>query len=139
MAEIPRGHGERILFVDDEPALTRVSERLLEALGYRASTFNRPEDALTAFERAPGDFDAVIADLTMPGMSGLDFSRKVLTLSPHMPILLATGYVGVVEPETIRQFGLRGILAKPVTADEVAQALHQILNGASASLGIASS
>ncbi|HTI71208.1 MAG TPA: PAS domain S-box protein [Candidatus Limnocylindria bacterium] len=127
VSDVPRGKGEHILFVDDEPALTAVNQRLLTALGYRVTTFNRPEDALQAFERDPKVFNAVIADLTMPGMSGLDLARRLLALSPRTPILLASGYASMIDPETVKQIGLRGLLSKPVAADEVSKALREIL------------
>ena len=128
ITDVPRGNGQHILFVDDEPALTAVSQRLLTALGYRVTAFNRPEDALVAFEQDPGSFNAVIADLTMPGMSGLEFARRLLAGSPHTPVLLATGYVGVIEPETLKQIGVQAVLTKPVTAEEVANALRNALS-----------
>jgi CheY-like chemotaxis protein len=87
---IPRGNGERILFIDDERILTNLGERFLTRLGYEAVV---ETDPLTAVQRfAIGNFTAVITDLTMPHLSGLDVGRRLLHIQPDLPIILSTGY-----------------------------------------------
>ena len=51
---VPRGHGERILLLDDEPTLIAVGERRLQALGYEVTTFNDPREALASFRAGAG-------------------------------------------------------------------------------------
>ncbi len=85
------GRGERILYLDDEDALVLLARRLLERLGYKVAAFSDPQLALAAFEAAPDDFDLVLSDLSMPGMTGLDVARRVLEVRPEIPVLLAVG------------------------------------------------
>lgn len=133
-AEIPtpaaptlRGHGQRVLYLDDEERLVFLARRTLDWLGYQTTAFTEPAPALEAFRARPGDFDLVITDLTMPGMLGSDFARAVLSLRPEIPVLLTTGYLPAGEEAALRRSGVRQILLKPVTIDELSRALHHAL------------
>lgn len=83
----------RILFVDDEPDLVALHERSLGRAGQTVPGRTDPHEALALFPGDPGGFDAVVTDLSMPGMSGLDLAREVLALRPGIPVLIATGYI----------------------------------------------
>src|SRR5262249_34826402 len=75
---ISRGNDEHILYVDDEPSIVALMLRKLERLGYRATGYIDPTQALTTFRSGPQDFDVVVTDLAMPGMSGFDLARELL-------------------------------------------------------------
>ncbi len=68
---IPLGR-ERILFVDDEQMLVEMGKKMLEKLGYSVTTRTSSLEALETFQNMPDQFDIVITDLTMPGITGLD-------------------------------------------------------------------
>ncbi len=125
------GHGERILYLDDEESLVILARRMLEKMGYRVSGFSDPAKALAAFAQAPADFDLVLTDLSMPGMSGMDVARRMLEIRPDIPILLATGYVRNEDVEQARAIGIREVIWKPQTIAEmgnlVAQQLHKLI------------
>jgi PAS domain S-box-containing protein len=126
-AEAPRGRGERILYLDDEPQLVTLSVRVLERLGYRVEGHVRPEDALAAFRRDPDAFDLVATDFNMPGLSGLDVAAAVAAVRPAMPVLLASGYMRPAEALQAKALGIGAILPKPYTFDELALAVHRQL------------
>jgi CheY-like chemotaxis protein len=86
------GRGEHVLVVDDEPEIARMLRRMLESKGFRVTAFVSGDLALDAFRKAPGDFDAVLTDQTMPRMTGLVLARAVGSLRPDIPVILATGY-----------------------------------------------
>ena len=125
--EVPQGHGERVLLVEDEPSLAAMGKRRLDALGYRATVETDPERALATFRAAPGDFDLVLTDYLMPGMVGLDVARAVHDLRPDLPIVLLTGFIEDLPDETIRAAGVRRLVSKPVTLQELAAALRDAL------------
>src|SRR5919109_1464044 len=66
----PVGNGETILIVDDERALAQLGEEMVAALGYEPVGFDDSTRALAAFRADPQRFDLVLADETMPGMTG---------------------------------------------------------------------
>jgi len=131
-AAVPRGHGERILLVEDEPALARMSTRRFEALGYRVTADTDAVHALEVFRARPEDVDLVISDYLMPRMVGLDFARAVHNVRPDLPIIMLTGYIEELPEETIRAAGIRRLISKPATMDELAVAVRDVLAGAPA-------
>jgi CheY-like chemotaxis protein len=86
--------------------------------------------ALETFRRDPGNFDLVISDYLMPQMVGLDFARAVHNIRPDLPIMLLTGYIEELPQETIRAAGVRRLISKPATIQELGLAVHEVLAGA---------
>ena len=68
----PLGQGQRVLFIDDEPALCVTAQKLLERLNYKVHTETSAVDALALFRKEPARFDLVLTDLTMPLMTGVE-------------------------------------------------------------------
>jgi PAS domain S-box-containing protein len=125
--EPKRGRGERILYLDDEESLVILAKRMLERMGYQVTAFNDSAQALAAFKTAPDDFDLVLTDLSMPGMSGMEVSRQMLEIRPDIPVLLATGYVRNEDVEQARSIGIREVIWKPQTIGEMGDVLAQQL------------
>jgi signal transduction histidine kinase/CHASE3 domain sensor protein/ActR/RegA family two-component response regulator len=124
---IAQGENRRVLYVDDEEALVTLITRRLTRMGYKVSGFTDPASALQEFSAAPGDFDAFITDLAMPHLSGFDLSRKVLELRPNIPVVMTSGYVQPKDEEMARQIGIREIILKPSTTDDLCIALDKLL------------
>ena len=109
--------GEAVLLVDDEPVVTSVIRRMLEALGHPTTVFNSPQLALQTYMERPHSFPLVITDLAMPEMSGVALAREILRLSPEQAILLVTGFSGDINEAQARKLGFRGLLNKPFGPD----------------------
>jgi hypothetical protein len=124
---VPVGNGERILFVDDERALARIAERTLQDLGYRPIVETDSTRALESVRQAPGAFDLLVTDFSMPTLTGLELARAVTAIRPDLPILLATGFVEDIPPEDLEAAGVRATIRKPVTRRELAHAIHALL------------
>ncbi|HVN87408.1 MAG TPA: PAS domain S-box protein [Candidatus Binatia bacterium] len=120
------GHGERILYIDDDEALVLLIERLLTPLGYRVTGHCDAAAALREFQRHPSDFDAVVTDLAMPGMSGFDLARAVQSLRADIPIVVTSGFVRPEDEVAARQLGIRDVVLKPDTVEELGRALDQL-------------
>jgi CheY-like chemotaxis protein len=121
-----RGHGERVLYVDDEEPLVFLMTRMLTQLGYKVTGCTEPQKALEIFRSGPNDFDVVVSDLSMPQMSGIDLAREVLRTRPGMPILIASGYIRPEDNEEVRSLGLPDLLLKPDTIEELSRSLHNV-------------
>jgi PAS domain S-box-containing protein len=122
-APLERGHGERVLVVDDEEALVAVTSETLKALGYEPVAFAEGAAALAEFERSPQRFDAVIADEVMPGLTGTELAAALRRSRADLPILLVSGYIGPMMTERAYAAGVNEILKKPVHKRELAAAL----------------
>ncbi len=122
-----RGHGERLLYLDDEEPLVKLAVQFLERLGYRVNGYTRADDALAAFRLQPDAFDAVVTDYNMPGLSGMDVALTVMALRPAMLVALASGYLRPDEAEHARVLGIRATIPKPYTLDELGLAVQRLL------------
>jgi CheY-like chemotaxis protein len=126
------GRGEHVLCVDDEPALVELLRDQLATLGYRVTAHVSPLEALSDFLARPLDFDVMLTDLTMPGMSGADLAERVLKARPDLPIVMATGYGHVMSEERARELGLRPLLYKPFSMAALGDAIQDALASARA-------
>ncbi len=128
---LPRGRDQRILLVDDEPALLDLAEELLVDLGYQVARYAGSEEALAAFLRNPETFDAVLSDEVMPGMTGTQLAVRVREVRADLPVLIITGYGGPGFELRAQQAGVMAVLKKPYQKRELARALAgAILPGA---------
>jgi PAS domain S-box-containing protein len=123
----PKGHGQRVLFIDDEKMITDVVGRLLTRLGYKVATFTDPEAGLAALEADPNAFDLVFTDLTMPMITGVEVARRSLEIRPGIPVIMATGYSGSWTAENLRTLGISALVQKPLTPDSLADAVAAAL------------
>ncbi len=121
-----QGQGEHVLVVDDEPDVARLLERMLLARGYRVTAFTSSEEALAAFRNQPEQFHVVITDHTMPRMTGIELARQVKAASPHIPVVLTTGYGDKLASAPVGT-GVDAVAGKPFDGARLAQTLRQVL------------
>jgi nitrogen-specific signal transduction histidine kinase/CheY-like chemotaxis protein len=126
--DTPRGKG-RILFVDDEELLMEMGHDLLERLGYTVTARRSSFEALETYMNDPHQFDLVITDQTMPGMTGIDLARRMLQIRPDIPIILCTGYSHLVSEESAKAIGIREFAFKPLTKSSIGHLVEKVLNG----------
>lgn len=119
--------GARILFVDDEEGLVRLVRRVLENAGYGVEVFTEAQKARRRFLEDPGYFDAVISDLSMPGLSGLELAREVLRVRPQMAMMLCSGNLSEGEASEAGVLGVRALLSKPFSSGEFLRAVSGML------------
>ncbi|MGC4092774.1 MAG: PAS domain S-box protein [Polyangiaceae bacterium] len=119
--------GQRVLFIDDEVVLCRSVSALLGRLGYRVTACSEPVQALELFRRAPSDFDVVLTDLTMPGLTGVDVAREILRLAPETPVLLMSGFNSGLTLEAVQAMGVVDLIAKPLGAAQLSKALSEAM------------
>ena len=125
--DAPAGRGQHILFLDDEGVLVFVGTMMLEQSGYKVTGQSNGEAALIEFRQRPHAFDAVVTDLSMPSMSGLQFARELRKIRSDIPILMTSGYVDPQDQINAIRLGVRAVLTKPVSRKELLAALHDIL------------
>jgi CheY-like chemotaxis protein len=125
VAEVPPGHGETVLLVDDEKSLVLLGEEMLAALGYEPVGYDSSTAALAAFRADPRRFDLVLTDEVMPGMTGSELAQAVHRLRPELPIVLMTGHA---KPQVDRaRAGIREVIRKPLLSTTIAHCLARQL------------
>lgn len=122
------GSGERILFVDDDPALAAMGERLLEKFGYSVEVRTQSHEALETFRRAPDRFDLVVADYMMPDMTGLQLAGKIKEIRADIPIIMCTGFSEGVNKKNYKSLGIDGFFMKPIVISKLAQLVRNLLD-----------
>ena len=123
----PHGHGERILVVDDEDVLARMTERVLKRLNYAVETATDPAQALAAIRAEPKKYDLVLTDLTMPGLNGLELASFALRANPEIKVILMTGYVANLTAAQVRPLGIKEVLMKPISIRSIAETIDRVL------------
>jgi PAS domain S-box-containing protein len=124
---IPTG-SERILFVDDEPALTNIGKHVLESQGYDVETRTSSIEALELFKNQPDRFDLVITDMTMSNMTGEDLAQELMRIKPNIPIILCTGFSAKIDDQKARAMGIRAFVLKPIVKQAIATTVRKVLD-----------
>jgi PAS domain S-box-containing protein len=124
---MPQGDGQRVLVVDDEEPLVKLTTETLGDLGYAPIGFTSSTAALAAFRADPDGFDAVITDERMPGMSGAALIRALRGIRRSVPIVLVSGYVGGMVTSRAYNEGANEVLKKPLSTQDLATSLARVL------------
>jgi PAS domain S-box-containing protein len=123
---VPLGHGS-VLFVDDEEALARLGQELLQRLGYEVVSSTSSTQALAVFQSMPQHFDLVVTDQTMPQMTGERLAQELRRIRPDIPIILCTGFSHVMNATKAQALGIDAFCMKPLVAQELALTIRQVL------------
>lgn len=105
----------RVLVVDDEESLRRVTQIKLQQAGFEASTAPNAGEALALLAREPKDL--VITDLKMPGMSGIELLRKIKDEFPEIVVIVVTAYGTIESAVDAMKLGAYDYIIKPVNAE----------------------
>lgn len=120
--------GQRVMLVDDEPAIILFMTEFLEMQGLSVEAFTDSEQALARFRQSPAAFDLLITDQAMPMINGLELVEQVHALRSDLPVILCTGYSERVSGANAVGFGVDRFLEKPVLPEELLAALADALN-----------
>ena len=121
-APLAAGSGT-VLLVDDEAALVKMVQVMLQRMGYEVVACRSGAEALAAFRREPERFDLVVTDQTMPRMTGVQLARELLATRPELPVILCSGYSETAVVDQARLTGIRGILAKPFNPRQLGETI----------------
>ena len=123
----PRGR-ETVLVVDDDEELAFLLKRMLRRAGYRVSVFTESKKALDHYRASRGNYDIVVSDMTMPGMTGMALTREIKAMTPGIPVILCTGYNDRRARQAAETIGVRTFLMKPVEMHTLLTAVRQELD-----------
>jgi len=128
--EAAKGAGT-VLLVEDESAVRALAHDFLRVLGYEVIEADCGEKALALFELHAGTIRAVVSDVVMPGMSGVDLARRLVTMKPGLKILLVSGYAkNSFDAGDIAE-GRFSFLQKPYTLEDFGRRVADLMAGSS--------
>src|SRR4051812_32433314 len=114
-----------ILYVDDEPAIGLILQDSLERLGHTAIGAQNVPEALAAL--AKGEFDLIISDFRMPGLSGLEFLELLRDQGRDIPLIMLTGYATIEHAVASIKAGAVDYITKPLQPEQLGLAVTQAL------------
>ncbi|HSV71353.1 MAG TPA: PAS domain-containing protein [Methylibium sp.] len=126
----PLGGGEHVLYVDDDELMVITVQSLLTRAGYRVTTRADGRSALAVVEAAPRDIDLVVSDYNMPGYSGLELAQALAALRADLPVVISSGFISEALQAEARALGVRGLLHKENTVEELGPLVRRLLRGA---------
>jgi len=131
--ELPRGHGQLVLVVDDEEIIRETTRQLLEGYGYEVLTATDGKEALDIFKKYQNDIRLVLTDLMMPVMDGAELVRLLRAISKKLPVVVSSGLLENDKRSALRALGVVEILAKPYGAQELLEMARRRLPDTSGS------
>ena len=117
----------RVLLVDDDDLVAGIGERTLSAAGHKVTVITSSDDALMTFRSSPDQFDVVVTDLHMPGMSGLDLAKEIMIVRPDVPVILCGGSTDAPSGEVSKETGVKRFLVKPVVPHDLERTVAEVL------------
>ncbi len=131
-AEPSRLFSGRILVMDDEDAIRTMAARLFQRIGFEVDVASDGAEAIEKFRNAHASgrgFGAVVMDLTVPGgMGGCEALEGMLKISPEVRAIVSSGYSGDAVMANYRDYGFRGMVAKPYALEDVTRVLREVLS-----------
>jgi two-component system, cell cycle sensor histidine kinase and response regulator CckA len=113
--------------VDDEEVIARLGKEILETMGHEVEARTSSTQALELFRRDPAKFDLVIADQTMPNLTGAELARQMIKIRADIPIILCTGYSDTVTEQVAKSIGIREYVMKPIVTTDLAKAIERAM------------
>ena len=125
---IQRGHGERILLVEDSRPVRELARNALESHGYIIVTAANAEEAGKKFKEEKGRFQLILADVVLPDMNGMKLIETLISERPSIRVLMISGYTAAQAQWTsIQERGYR-FLQKPFSLPDLLKTIREILD-----------
>jgi len=117
--------GPLVAVVDDDQSIRNATQDLLNAAGFSTFTFENAKAFLGSPDRA--SVTCLVADMRMPGMTGLELHEHLATTGNGIPTVIITSHPAKRLRERARQAGITCVLIKPFTPDELLECVHEAL------------
>ena len=119
-----------VLVVDDEPLILAFAEEGLNALGYQVVKAEDGARACEIYSQRAAEIDFVLMDIVLPGMSGIDATRKLREINPDVKVILSSGYSGRGNEREVLDAGGVDFIGKPYTVEMLSRVLSKVRQGA---------
>lgn len=118
---------KHILVVDDEEINTALFGKMLRHLGYKVTVTIDSLKALKLFKDSPQNYDLILADQTMPNLTGAELCVEAKRIRADIPVVIITGSANM-NFETLREAGVKEVILKPVRLNSIKESLEKYLS-----------
>jgi PAS domain S-box-containing protein len=125
--ELPSGHGELILVIDDETQIRESTRVMLETYGYRVITANDGAEAIAVYAQSVEEIKIVLMDMMMPIMDGSASIRALRKIKPQIKIIAVSGLAEKDKLKNVADY-TNAFLPKPYTAERLMETIHEVLS-----------
>jgi PAS domain S-box-containing protein len=125
--QLPRGHGELVLVVDDEQTLRSTIQRVLQSSGYRVLLAAHGGEAVSLYAQHRKDVAVVLMDMAMPVMDGPTAIVALKAMNPQVCVISSSGHPTEEDLAKVKAAGVRHFVPKPYTAESLLETLAQAL------------
>jgi CheY-like chemotaxis protein len=125
--DMPEGHGELVLVVDDEEAIRQITKGTLETFGYRVLVAGDGTEAVALYAQNRDEVAVVLTDMMMPFMDGPATIRALQKMNPRVRVIAASGLSANDKAAEAASVGVHAFLPKPYTAEKLLKTLAEIL------------
>ncbi|NJD52934.1 MAG: PAS domain S-box protein [Candidatus Methanoperedens sp.] len=126
--ELPAGHGESILVVDDEDQIREITRKTLETYGYRVITANDGKEAIALYSQHGEEIKLVLMDMMMPVMDGPVSIQELYKTNPEVKIIAVSGLTEKDKTAKTDDIQVQAFLMKPYTAEKLLNTIYDVLN-----------
>jgi DNA-binding NtrC family response regulator len=128
VTEIPWGLGETVLIVEDEESILKMTQMMLERMGYKVLVAGTPGEAIALAREHADEIRLLITDVVMPEMNGRDLAGNLLSLYPNLKRLFMSGYTAnVIAHHGVLDEGVQ-FIQKPFAKQDLAIKVREVLD-----------
>jgi two-component system cell cycle sensor histidine kinase/response regulator CckA len=124
--ELPAGHGELILVVDDENQIREITKKTLEKHGYSVITAVNGEDAIALYSKHKDDIKLVLMDMMMPVMDGSASIQELRKVNPEVKIIAISGLTEKDKITKVDDIQIKALLTKPYTVEKLLNTINEV-------------
>lgn len=122
---------KKILLVEDDESLRSTLSLCLDSEDFVVAEAQNGKEALDLMNSE--NFDLVITDIQMPIMDGIELLSNVQSLHPETPVITMTGFSNLLEDKGTQKLGIKKLLIKPFTFEDMLDAINEVLSSIEAS------
>ncbi|MDE3056950.1 MAG: PAS domain S-box protein [Bacteroidota bacterium] len=126
--ELPAGHGEHVLLVEDEAAILQIAKETLETYGYNIIAAKDGAEAIALYAEQGKNIHIVLTDSNLPYVDGRTMIRILKRMNPAVRIVASSGLSPGVDPKEMLNLGADAYIQKPYTVEKLLRTLHDVLN-----------
>lgn len=126
-SDLPAGHGETVLVVDDEASISEITRSTLEAFGYRVLIAADGAEGVALYAAHQGEIRVVLTDMMMPLMDGPAMIRALRKINSQTPIIATSGLANDDRTAALQELGVEEFLPKPYNAERLLLLLDRLI------------